>query len=236
MTIKINGMIQKLNPSDQYKLINIADVEGGSDLPQRTQSLETSIQVLNSNIAQKPDGLAVGSTQGQTLYHDQTEIEFGTGFEVINTGTKSKVNGTTELTVSNGQEEDSTVVTGKALEFPDATLTVRDPSGAQVIVVDVPQGSGGDDPYADIDLSMLDEVFNKELMGSVEFLNASTGSLTIPNLPVGAIVYAKQAFRKLPTGGIRPVTKLGQTYNNGVLQMSFRETSDVLVIIGVLLL
>lgn len=39
------------------------------------------------------------------------------------------------VTVSNGQEPSSVSMTGKVLEFPDATLMMRDPQGAKVIVV-----------------------------------------------------------------------------------------------------
>lgn len=117
------------------------DVTG---INRKIQSLQDGQRILQNNIDQKPDGFAV-SDQLANVFNDISKLEFGKGFLVEHDpsmGEKVSIKYTPEILVTNGQEDTSVTKVIKAFEFPDATITVRDPDGANVGVISLPHSAG----------------------------------------------------------------------------------------------
>lgn len=103
--------------------------------------LASSIQVLNNNIAQKPDGLTLTNEDGTSLA-DLTDIKLD-GAEVVDNGDGTySLKSHSKLSVANGQSPDSTSLSGNTLIFPDSTITA-DPDDENVLTVSVHAQSHG---------------------------------------------------------------------------------------------
>lgn len=114
-----------------------ARVKGVEDGLVKTNSdLQASIQVLQSNIDQKPDGLTVSDEKG-TTFNDLRALGFKGGeLEDNGDGTYS-LRIAPKITVADGQDTSSTSVVGNAIVFDNATVR-QDPSDSDVILVDIP--------------------------------------------------------------------------------------------------
>ncbi|CAM0042231.1 hypothetical protein VPHK394_0012 [Vibrio phage K394] len=89
----------------------------------------------------------------------------------------------------------------------------------------------GDDPWADIDFTQFEDVYTNSVTVTKVFHSAA--SAMVNDLPAGALVFAKAAFKHMADGSIRPVAKLDQSYKGGILTVSFGETADVMVILEI---
>lgn len=104
------------------------------------QSLQAADQVLQSNINQKISGIHVEDEDNNAfdeitgLYFEGATLEDQSGGDV-------KVKISPKITVANGQEPDSTALTGNALVFDGATISSA-PGDANVIRVDMPSAGG----------------------------------------------------------------------------------------------
>lgn len=157
MTIRITSQIVKADPLDTYSIVDLDDVKGADALKQDVKAaaktaadaateagnaskalaqVNEGLRVVQSNLNLKPDGVHIEDRHGNA-YDDVTALNFGSENVTITDVQRDNANIVidTLLTVSNGQEPDSVSMTGKVLEFPDATLTMRDPQGAKVIVI-----------------------------------------------------------------------------------------------------
>lgn len=157
MTIRITSQIVKADPKDTYSIVDLDDVKGADTLKQdvkaATKTAEDAaaeagnaskalaqvtegLRVMQSNLDLKPDGIHIEDRHGNS-FDDVTALNFGSENVTIPDVQQANANIVIDnlVTVSNGQEPDSVSMTGKVLEFPDATLMMRDPQGAKVIVI-----------------------------------------------------------------------------------------------------
>lgn len=157
MTIRITSQIVKADPKDTYSIVDLDDVKGADTLKQdvkaATKTAEDAaaeagnaskalaqvtegLRVMQSNLDLKPDGIHIEDRHGNS-FDDVTALNFGSENVTIPDVQQANANIVIDnlVTVSNGQEPSSVSMTGKVLEFPDATLMMRDPQGAKVIVI-----------------------------------------------------------------------------------------------------
>lgn len=177
MVIRVGDKIQKLNNQDTYKLMDIDDVEGASDIKNKVSSLEAGQQVLQNNIDQKLDGIHLEDIEGNA-YDDIKAITF-TGATVTDaTEGDAHILITPKINVSNGQTPSSTSVEVEDLEFPGAVLTTRN-SGKIAVVTQQATGSGTVTPITvdSTDYSSYDKIDMKDFSAN---MNGQTLELTPP--------------------------------------------------------
>lgn len=103
---------------------------------QDISDLQDADQVLQQNIDQKISGIHVEDFHGNA-FDDINDIQFEGATLEDHTGQSVKVVIEPLINVSNGPQPGDDDFNVKALEFPGATLSVRDPSGANVGVIDI---------------------------------------------------------------------------------------------------
>ncbi len=105
------------------------------------QDLQNGQQILESNINQKLNGLHVEDIDNNA-FDDITALHF-VGATVSDDGSQqATITVSPEFDLMNGQEEDSTSVKVKSLEFPDATITTRNNGEIGIVDIKVPAQEG----------------------------------------------------------------------------------------------
>lgn len=134
MSIKIGTKIEKLHPTDTYKLLAWDDIEDTHNLKDNIDNLKSGQAILENNINMKLSGIHLEDTDNNA-FDDITGITFdgaevkddqGTGLATVVVKPK--------ITVANGQEPDSTSLEGNALILEGYTLSA-DPNDTNVIRV-----------------------------------------------------------------------------------------------------
>lgn len=166
MTIRVTSQIVKADPSDTYHIVDISDVKGGQEISDEAKAatatannasqvaneaksaldqVNADLQVVQSNIDQKPDGIHIEDRHGNA-FDDISALNFASLNVTITNVQQKNANITIDnlVSVSNGQESDSVSMVAKAIEFPDAKITMRDPDGAKVAVIEVSQPAPSD--------------------------------------------------------------------------------------------
>lgn len=121
MSIKIGTKIEKLSPSDTYKLIDWGDVEGSDVIDKSITQLTEGQKILQNNINLKPDGLSMEDEDGNS-FDDVSSLAIS-GATLSNAGGGDiNLNIEPKVTVADGQAPGSTSVTGNALVFDGAFI------------------------------------------------------------------------------------------------------------------
>lgn len=89
MSIKVGSQIEKLNPSDNYKIVDWADVNDSANIAQNITDLKSTQANLASAIANKVSGVKIADGKG--VASDVTEIRF-TGSDVTSSNGIANIN------------------------------------------------------------------------------------------------------------------------------------------------
>lgn len=103
-------------------------------IQQLDQSVRADMQVMQSNIAQKISGIHVEDVHNNA-FDDITALHFTGATLTDEHGGNVNIVIDPTINVSNGQSAGATNYNVKGVEFPGATITQRDPSGANIAVV-----------------------------------------------------------------------------------------------------
>ena len=142
--VKESGQWEKINSQSVPKLTARMDTA-----EQHLQTLQTQGQGFADDIKQLQDnqfnGIHIEDDDGNS-FDDISGLAFDGATVQDDQGTGlSTVVISTKLPIANGQSPDSVSETVKALEFPNAHIVVRDPGGANVGVVTIPNSGGSSD-------------------------------------------------------------------------------------------
>ncbi|MGL5282382.1 MAG: hypothetical protein ACRC8W_11670 [Plesiomonas shigelloides] len=144
--IKLQGIWNAITGSDLPSLTaRVQVVESGlsattataagntTAIQQLSQSTQSSLQVMRSDIAQKISGLHVEDASNHA-FDDIASLHFDGGEVSFDSGNQVTVRIKPKFSVANGQTPESTSVSGNALIFPSSTIT-KSPTDPDVIIV-----------------------------------------------------------------------------------------------------
>ncbi len=198
MSIKIGTKIEKLSPSDTYKLMDWDDINDTAGIGQSIESLKTGQRVLESNIRMKPDGLHIEDVDNNA-YDDITSLHF-TGATIADvTGSDANIVIKPKITVADGQSIGNHSYEGNAIVLNGATVR-PDPNDKDVILVNY-NSSGSS-------LKLSDGVGRASDISEIKLEGADiTSSNNIANIHIPFKHFADIASRDAWTTKYRQVVK-----------------------------
>ncbi|MGL5525351.1 MAG: hypothetical protein ACRDCY_16475 [Aeromonas veronii] len=144
--IKLQGIWNAITGSDLPSLTaRVQVVESGlssttaiahgnaAAIQQLSQSTQSSLQVMRSDIAQKISGIHVEDTNNNA-FDDITSLNIDGGEVSFDSGNQVTIRIRPKFSVANGQTPESTSVNGSALIFPSSTIT-KSSTDPDVIIV-----------------------------------------------------------------------------------------------------
>lgn len=141
------------------------------------------------------------------------KLDIEKGDKVVLLGKADSQDGAYLKAINNGKPLLSTAITFKELVVSDS----------------------GDDPWADLDMSQFEHVYEHMMAGRIVAHNTSNISTNF-TVPENMYIDIKRGIKKLPDGTIRPLKNMDFSYKDGLLKVSFGEVVDeARILIGVYL-